>query len=84
MNIAAGAEILARAGEQYRTDIGFALTHHDGVAQRVEKFDVHAVGDIGPIERKLGDAVCNTQQNWSLVDHWQAHLSSVISPDDLT
>jgi hypothetical protein len=43
-----------------------------------------AVGDIGPIEGDMGNAVCNTQQNRSLINHRQAHVSSVIPPAELT
>ncbi len=84
MYVAASAEVLALAREQHRTNAGLAMADHDCVAQRLEKLYIHAVGDIGPIEGDMGNAVCNTQQNRSLINHRQAHVSSVIPPAELT
>jgi hypothetical protein len=77
MHVATGAEILALAGQQHRADVRRAMTHHDGIAERLQEFDIHAVGGSGPIKPEMRDAVRDAQQNWSPIDHWQAHLSSI-------
>jgi hypothetical protein len=46
-----------------------AMARHDGVAQRAQQFNAHAVGGFGPVEPQPRDAVGDIEQNRSLVYH---------------
>ena len=74
MDIAAGAKIRALAAQQQHADIGLAMANHDGVAQRLEQFEAHAVRGIGTVEPQARDAIGDIQQNRPLVDHRKLSL----------
>jgi len=53
------------------------MANHDGIAQRLQEFDIHAVGGIGPVEPEMRDAIRDAQQNRVPDRSLASHLSSI-------
>jgi hypothetical protein len=75
-DIAAGAEVPARAGDQDGAHVVGLVHGHDRIVEVAEQFHRHAVGCVGPVQPDMGDAVLNGQQDIPLGDgcavgvHW--------------
>jgi len=57
MHVAAGAEILSLAGDQHGAHAAVAMHLHDNLMQRLEQFNIQAVGRFGTVQPDMGHAI---------------------------